>query len=144
MLKKTITYEDYNGATRTGDFYFNLGKMELIKMSMELPKEIRADVPEDPEKVDDQRLAEKLVETLGEVGTFEFIEKIVLKAYGVRHADGSRFEKSPELTAAFAQSPAFDALMIEFITNTDAAMEFVQAVIPAGVNAKTPAIAANN
>ena len=24
MLKKTITYTDYNGATRTEDFYFNL------------------------------------------------------------------------------------------------------------------------
>ena len=30
MLKKTITYEDYNGNTITEDFYFNLSKAEVI------------------------------------------------------------------------------------------------------------------
>ena len=32
MLKKTITYTDYNGNSRTEDFYFNLTKTELMKM----------------------------------------------------------------------------------------------------------------
>ena len=34
MLKKTITYEDYNGTERTEDFYFNLTKAELMEMEM--------------------------------------------------------------------------------------------------------------
>ena len=32
MLKKTITYKDFNGTTRTEDFYFNLTKSELVKL----------------------------------------------------------------------------------------------------------------
>lgn len=34
MLKKTITYVDYNGTERTEDFYFNLTKAELMEMEM--------------------------------------------------------------------------------------------------------------
>ena len=32
MLKKTITYTDYNGVERTEDFYFNLTRAELMEM----------------------------------------------------------------------------------------------------------------
>lgn len=34
MLKKTITYEDYNGVERKEDFYFNLTKAEIMEMEM--------------------------------------------------------------------------------------------------------------
>ena len=34
MLKKTITYTDYNNNERTEDFYFNLTKAELMEMEM--------------------------------------------------------------------------------------------------------------
>ena len=34
MLKKTITYKDYNDVERTEDFYFNLSKAEVVEMEM--------------------------------------------------------------------------------------------------------------
>ena len=34
MLKKTITYTDYNGNERTEDFHFNLNKAELVEMEL--------------------------------------------------------------------------------------------------------------
>ena len=34
MIKKTITYEDYNGVERTENFYFNLNKAEVLEMEM--------------------------------------------------------------------------------------------------------------
>ena len=34
MLKKTITYTDYNQVERTEDFYFNLTKAEVMEMEM--------------------------------------------------------------------------------------------------------------
>ena len=34
MLKKTITYTDYNGTERTEDFYFNFSKAELLEMEL--------------------------------------------------------------------------------------------------------------
>ncbi len=34
MLKKTITYVDYNGNERTENYYFNLSKAELMEMEL--------------------------------------------------------------------------------------------------------------
>ena len=34
MLKKTVTYVDYNGVERTEDFYFNLSKAEVTEMEL--------------------------------------------------------------------------------------------------------------
>ena len=34
MLKKTVTYTDYNGVERTEDFYFNLSKAEVTEMEL--------------------------------------------------------------------------------------------------------------
>ena len=34
MLKKTITYTDYNDNERTEDFYFNFSKAELTEMEL--------------------------------------------------------------------------------------------------------------
>ena len=34
MLKKTITYTDYDGNERTEDFFFNLSKAEVLEMEM--------------------------------------------------------------------------------------------------------------
>ena len=34
MIKKTITYTDYDGNERTEDFYFNLTKAEVMEMEM--------------------------------------------------------------------------------------------------------------
>ena len=34
MLKKTITYTDYNGVESTEDFYFNLNRAEITQMEL--------------------------------------------------------------------------------------------------------------
>ena len=34
MLKKTITYEDFNGETVSEDFFFHLSKAELVELEM--------------------------------------------------------------------------------------------------------------
>ena len=34
MLKKTMTYTDFDNNTRTEDFYFNLTKAEVMEMEM--------------------------------------------------------------------------------------------------------------
>ena len=34
MLKKTITYEDFNGDTVSEDFFFHLSKAELVELEL--------------------------------------------------------------------------------------------------------------
>ena len=133
MLTKVVTYEDFNGETRTEELRFNLTKVELTKMAMDLPEDMRDSIPDDPSKIDNEKLATTLVEKLGNKGIFAFIEAIVLKSYGIKSEDGRRFIKTPEMAVEFSQTLAFDAIMMEFMANSDAAAEFINNVIPANV-----------
>ena len=80
MLKKTITYTDYNGLSRTEDFFFNLTKAELLEWELGTEGGM-------------QRLLEKIVAENDRVKIVNMFKEIVLKAYGVKSPDGKRFDK---------------------------------------------------
>lgn len=117
MLKKTITYTDYNGTERTEDFYFNLSKAEFM----------------DLEFSEKGGLAHKLQEVYinnDEQAMYQFFKKIILSAYGEKSEDGRRFMKSPEITEAFYQTEAYVELFMSFTASENALMEFLLGTIP--------------
>lgn len=130
MLKKTITYSDFDGNERTEDLYFNLTQTELVEMSMELPDGLSESVPNDPGKIDEEA-ALKLIDKLGSKGILDFIKTLVLKSYGIKSEDGRRFEKSEDITKEFSQTLAYDAMIMELMSNDEAAANFVNNIIPA-------------
>lgn len=117
MLKKTITYTDYDGNERTEDLYFNLSKAEL----MELEMSIDGGWAERMQKIVDS----KDLPTLSRI-----FKDIILKSYGEKSADGRRFIKSERLSEAFAQTEAYSELFMELISKEGAAAEFMSKVIP--------------
>ena len=125
MLKKTITYEDYDGNKRTEDFYFNLSKAEIMEMELS----VSGGMTQMLNRIVAERDGEKIIKTFKE---------IILKAYGEKSPDGKRFIKSEELSTAFSQTEAFSQLFMELATDADAAAKFVNGIIPAD----TPKIAA--
>ena len=98
MIKKTAKYVDFDGNERTEDCYFNLTQTELVEMAMDLPDGFSDSFGNDPSKIDQDAAAIKLIDTLGNKGILEFIKTLVLKAYGIKSADGRRFEKSEEIS----------------------------------------------
>lgn len=125
MLKKTITYEDYEGNTQTRDFYFNLTKSEVIKM-------------ENSEIGGLTQLLGKIVQEEDKPKIIEYFDRFVAMAYGEKSADGQRFIKSKELSDAFFQCPAYDVLFLELMRDTAAATAFINAIVPQH-NASAPA-----
>lgn len=117
MLKKTITYTDYDGNERTEDFYFNLSKAEVMEMELSTTGGM-------------QKMLKKIVESKDTRRIVEIFKDIVLKAYGEKSADGKRFIKSKELADAFAQTEAYSELFMELAGNADAASAFVNGVMP--------------
>jgi hypothetical protein len=67
-------------------------------------------------------------------------KKIILMAYGTRSEDGKRFIKTQELRDAFASSEAYSELFMELCTNAEAATDFVNGMIPAGLSKDVEAI----
>ena len=117
MLKKTITYTDYNGNSRTEDFYFNLTKTELMKMEMGTNGGL-------------SEMVKSIIAAQDQAALIQIFEDLILKAYGVKSLDGKRFEKSAQLSEAFAQTEAYDQLFMELATDDKAAIAFINGIIP--------------
>lgn len=118
MLKKTITYNDYNDVERTEDFYFNLSKAEIMEMEMGTTGGLA-------------EMINKIVQTQDAPAIIKVFKDLILKAYGERSADGKRFEKkNGALAEAFAETEAYSQLFMELATDADAAARFVNGIIP--------------
>ena len=119
MIKKTITYEDYNGVERTEDFYFNLTKAEVMEMEMSTKGGLA-------------EMIDRIVKAKDEPAIIQIFKDLILKAYGVKSLDGRRFEKSDEIRTDFAQTEAYSILFMELATDADAAAKFVNGIVPKG------------
>lgn len=120
MLKKSITFEDFNGNEVTEDHYFHLSKADLVEMEVS-------------QKGGLAKRIEKMMAEEDAKGIMETFKDLILRAYGQKSEDGRRFIKSPALEDAFLQSPAYDALFMELVTSGEAAAHFVNSVIPQGL-----------
>ena len=117
MLKKTITYTDYNGSERTEDFYFNLTKAEVVEMEMSTTGGLA-------------EMIKKIVAAQDAPSIIAIFKKLILKAYGEKSPDGKRFIKSDEISNAFSQTEAYSHLFMELATDADKAAEFVNGITP--------------
>lgn len=117
MLKKTITYTDYDGLERTEEFRFNLTKAELVDMELTTA----GTFSETMKRI----IAEKDI-----IRIAKLFKELLLKSYGVKSDDGKRFVKSQELSEAFSQTEAYSDLYIELLGNPDEAAKFFAEVAP--------------
>ena len=117
MLKKTITYTDYDGLERTEEFRFNLTKAELMDMELTTVGTF-------------SKLMQKIIDEKDMVRLAKYFKELILKSYGVKSDDGKRFIKSPELSEAFSQTEAYSELYMELLSNSDYAVKFIQQVMP--------------
>lgn len=118
MLKKTITYVDYNGTERTEDFYFNLNKAEIMEMEMGTSGGMA-------------EMIQRIVAAQDAPAIIKIFKDLVLKAYGEKSPDGKRFIKNNDLREEFAQTEAYSQLFMELATDSDAAAKFVNGIMPA-------------
>lgn len=120
MLKKTITYTDYNGVERTEDFYFNLTKAEIAEMELEIPGGMT-------------EMLKRITAAQDTPSLVKIFKDLILRSYGEKSADGKRFIKSQELKESFAQTEAYSELFMELATNAEAASAFINGIIPADI-----------
>lgn len=124
MLKKVINYTDFNGEQQTETHYFHMNRPEAVRFEAKYGGDL---------SVYAKSLANASVKE-----NFEFIEDIILSAYGERTADGRGFNKSPEIVANFKNSLAYDALFEEMVTVEGAAEQFGMGIVaqPGGQQVK--------
>ena len=124
MIKKTITFEDYNGETHKEEFYFNLTKAEVLEMETIVKGGLST-------------ILKHIVETDDTTEMVNMFKEIIHKSYGVKSADGKRFVKSKEVLEDFIYSAAYSVLYMELATDENAAVDFINGIMPKGMGPKT-------
>ena len=125
MLKKTITYTDFNGVERTEDFYFNLSTTELQEIESSIPGGMSA-------KLSAIQAAKDVDEVM------KFFKFILMKAYGEKSPDGRRLMKEDgNLAKAFVETPAYDIIFQElFASEGNALKDFLLGIVPSDIAVK--------
>lgn len=120
MLKKTITYEDYDGNTRTEDLYFFLSKSELMEMELSTPGGLA-------------KKLESITKAQNGAEITRVFKEIILNSYGEKSDDGRSFIKKKNgvrIAEEFEQTPAYDALFTELLLDPDKAAAFINGIMP--------------
>lgn len=117
MIKKTITYIDYNDNERTEDFYFNLSKAELTEMEL-------------TETGGLVNLINRIIAEQDNKAIIKMFKDLVIKSHGVKSADGRKFIKNENTREDFTQTEAYSEIFMELATDADAAAVFVKGILP--------------
>lgn len=123
MLKKMITYKDYDGNDRTDTLYFHLNKFEWLEL----------------ETYTKGGLIENLqhaIETGNAKKTIDILKKIILRAYGEKDPETGTFEKNDDIAIRFSKTEAFSELFYELAYNGEASKHFFLGLIPPELRAE--------
>lgn len=129
MLKKTITFRDFNDVEKTETHYFNFTEAEVLELEMSTQGGLA-------------EMIERIIAEENGPEIAKIFKDLVLKAYGEKSLDGKSFIKFDEdgrpLSRKFAQTAAYSALYTELATNAKSAAEFFNGVIPNKANPTVP------
>ena len=120
MIKKTVTYTDFDGNERTEDFYFHLTEQELTEWELSVDGGLSGVLTRIINSRDDKKL-------------MEIFKDLLIRSYGVKTPDGRGFIKNEEVLNSFKYTQAFSDIYMELATDDKAASEFVNGIIPANL-----------
>lgn len=132
MLKKSITFEDYNGNKITKDHYFNLNKAEIVKWTTTDGNYSLVDK------------LESLFKTNNGKAIMDTFDELIRSSYGEPSLDGIRFIKSQDILDSFVQTEAYSVLFMELVTDAKKAADFIKAIIPKDIAADIEKIMKEN
>lgn len=123
MVKKTLTYPDYDGNEITKDHYFNLSKMEFRELDRAIPGGLNNRIEQIRVEKDEDRL-------------LDLMSTLILASYGEKAEDG-RFIKEDaqgrKLSSYFKVSEAWDVLFLNLLQNEQELNEFLVGIVPKDV-----------
>lgn len=120
MLKKTITYVNpMTDQEVTEDHYFHLSKADLVEMEVSKPGGMQAYITEVVKSDDNAQI-------------LSVFRDIVRRSYGRK--DGDRFVRDPQTTEQFMVSEAWSEFLMSLLQDANAAAEFINGVMPRGLD----------
>jgi hypothetical protein len=115
MLKKEVTYTDFDGNKVTEVLHFYLSEAQLMRLDAQYPDGLEAAI-------------RSMVERDDRGSIFKLFEELIVLSYGTKSEDGKRFVRSEESKTEFLQSLAYDTLLVDIATSEATAIAFFQGV----------------
>nr|DAM61572.1 MAG TPA: hypothetical protein [Caudoviricetes sp.] len=118
MIKQHVSYEDYDGNKVEKDLWFHLNKSDIAKMSLGFDNGLIDGLTELQQKGDKKAVA-------------EFIDNLLVNAYGVRKPGSDVFLKTPEIKEDFQYSLAHDEILMMLLGGEDdEIINFIVGIMP--------------
>ena len=121
MYVKKITFTDFAGETRTEEYMFNMSKSDIVQWRYSVNGGI-------------EEVFRRIIDKNDQKALIRMVKDLIHRSYGERSIDGKKFEKrrdGVDLADDFEQTAAYDALFMELITDSKAAADFVNGLMPA-------------
>jgi hypothetical protein len=129
LLKRPITYtfenDEGKDETETEFHWFHIFPEDVLEWEAKYKGDLKSALEQMTKKNETEEI-------------LEFFRNFVLQAYGVRGDGGRKFDQSDEVKAEFRKTLAYQQLFTELATNADKAAEFINAVMPKGVESDQP------
>jgi hypothetical protein len=114
MFAKTIKYKNFADEDCYQEFYFHIGKAELIELGV-------ANIHGRLQRIKNTQNGPEILKE---------IRELVHMSAGIRSDDGKRFIKNAEAKSALFDSNAYDELLFELATDAESAADFVNKLFP--------------
>lgn len=123
MIKKEVTYTDFNGTKRTEEHFFHLSKPEMMELQLS-------------EEGGMYEKIQRIINSNDNKEIYAIYKQFVLASYGKKTADGKGFVKfdpvdEHKYANEFVQTEAFNELFIQLLANADEFAKFLTGILPA-------------
>lgn len=127
MLKKEITFEDFNGEEKKTTLYFNLTEAELIDFETETPEGV-------------ENRMQRLVDSKDTREILVFIKELIARSYGIKSPDGNYFHKDEKIVRDFQNSAMYSGLLLGLFDNGgEGITAFITGIMPTDLIARATA-----
>lgn len=130
MIKKTLTYHDFDGEEHTKDFYFSMNQTEFGLLNNRIPGGLENYLKRIQEDKDTTKL-------------LDLLSMFIVESYGDRSDDGALFFKKDsagrKLGEAFLLTEACDNLMSDLLEDENGIAAFLTGMLPTNIRGKVEA-----
>ena len=132
MLKKVVTYTDFDDNERIETIYFHMSTADFQDWLLDFPEIVRNRFLKAASESSEEE-KQHLLDGVDPSDMIRRIRDLILKSYGQKSEDGRRFVKSAELSNEFSQTIAYDQIYNEMLDNPDNFTTFVEGIMPKGM-----------
>lgn len=126
MIKKTISYEGFDGEKKTKDFYFHMNQVEFAKLNGEVPGGL-------------EKRIQEIIADQDKDAMLRLIDMLVSRSYG-KFDDDDEFTKMDRngrpLYEKFINTDAYDKLIIDLIKDEANIVSFLSGIMPKEIQTK--------